>query len=306
MDAPIPDWYFSTMRAARRPRAWTPHTVEFHRTKYGRELLVDAAFVRSMPTFLRVPNPHRLRFHDILLVTRGRGTFRLDDERCVVEPGVMLFTRPGELRAWDVSGLDGACLFFAEEFVAEAFADARFLDAFSFFRVGRPSAALALEPAERRLFLARFRTMRREIRALGEDAPHALRATLYELLVLIQRWYARRHGRATSAPASPLVERFRRLVERDFRSRHRPAEYADELGVSPGHLSALCRARLRESAGRVVRRRLALEARRLLAHTELTAAQVGYVLGFEDPAYFARFFRRETGSAPSAYRLTSA
>src|SRR5262245_61894074 len=193
MDGPIAGWYFSTMRAATRPRAWTPHTVEFHRTKYGRELLVDAAFVRSMPTFLEVPNPHRLRFHDILLVTRGRGTFRLDGERCSVAPGVILFTRPGELRAWDVRGLDGACLFFPEEFVAETFADARFLDGFSFFRAGRPSARLALAPPERRLFLSRFRRMQQEIRALGDDAPHALRATLYELLVQIQRWYARRH-----------------------------------------------------------------------------------------------------------------
>src|SRR5262249_19001807 len=108
------------------------------------------------------------------------------------------------------------------------------------------------------------------------------------------------------APASPLVERFRRLVERDYARRHRLADYANELGVSPGHLSALCRSALRESAGRVVRRRIALEARRLLAHSQLTAAQVGFALGFEDPAYFARFFRRETGRAPSAYRLTSA
>ncbi len=302
MDAPAPGWYFSTMRSATRPAAWTPHSVEFHRTKYGRELLVDAAFVRSMPTFLKVPNPHRLLFHDILLVTRGRGTFRLDGERCRVAPGTMLFTRPGELRAWDVSGLDGACLFFTEEFVAEAFADARFLDGFSFFRAGRPSAALALAPAERRLFLARFRAMQREIRALGDDASHALRATLYELLVLIQRWYARRHGRAAGAPASPVVERFRRLVERDFARRHRLSDYARELGVSPGHLSALCRAALRESASRVVRRRITLEARRLLAHSGLTAAQVGFALGFDDPAYFARFFSREAGKPPTAYR----
>ena len=144
MDAPTPGWYFSTMGRRSRPGRWTPPAVEFHRTKYGRELLVDAAFVRAMPSFLRVPNPHVLRFHDILLVTRGRGTFRLDDERCRVAPGVLLFTRPGELRAWDVRDLDGACLFFSEEFVAEAFADVRFLDQLAFFREGRPSAALGL------------------------------------------------------------------------------------------------------------------------------------------------------------------
>lgn len=305
MDAPPPGWYFSTM--SRRPRSavWTPHAVEFHRTKYGRELLLDAAFVRSMPTFLAVPDPHLLRFHDILLVTRGHGSFRLDAEDCRVAPGVVLFTRPGELRAWDVRDLDGACLFFTEEFVAAALADARFLDQLAFFRDGRPSAALQLTRAESRVFLARFRAMQREIRALGDDAPHALRAVLYELLVLLNRWYTKRHGRAPVKPPNATVERFQRLVDRDHARRHRVAEYARELGVSPGHLNALCGATLRRSASRVVRQRLVLEAKRLLAHSDLTAAQVAFRLGFEDPAYFARFFRREAGVPPTAFRAAT-
>lgn len=255
-----------------------------------------------MPAFLGVPNPHRLRFHDILLVTRGHGTFTLDAERCRVAPGVLLFSRPGELRAWDVTGLDGACLFFTEEFVAEAFADARLVDRLSFFREGRPSARLELAPRERRLFLARFREMQREIRALRDDASDALRAVLYELLVLLNRWYAARHGRTPLAPPNAVVERFQGLVEQDHARRHRVAAYAAELGISPGHLSALCRRTLRRSASRVVRERLTLEARRLLAHSDLTAAQVGFRLGFEDPAYFARFFRREAGLPPTAFR----
>ena len=279
--------------------------MEFHRTKYGRELLLDAAFVSSMPTFLDVPNPHLLRFHDILLVTRGRGTFRLDGEPCRVAPGVVLFTRPGELRAWDVSGLDGACLFFTEEFVAAALADPRFLDQLAFFRDGRPSPALELTPAERRVFLARFRAMQREIRALRDDASHALRAALYELLVLLNRWYTKRHGQALGRPPNATVERFQKLVDRDHARRHRVADYASELGVSPGHLNALCRATLRQSASHVVRQRLTLEARRLLAHSDLPAAQVAFRLGFDDPAYFARFFRREAGAPPTAFRASA-
>lgn len=300
MDGPAACWYFSTM-APSRP-GFSPHAVEFHRTKYGRELLVDAAFVREMPTFLEVPSPHALRFHDVLLVTRGRGSFDLDGERCRVAPGVVLFTRPGELRAWDVRGLDGACLFFTAEFVAETLADPRFLSGLSFFRDGRPSAALALAPPQRSLFLARFRAMQREIRGLTDAAPHALRAVLYELLVRLDRWYQARHGTTPRTPPNATVERFQRLVERDHARRHRVFDYASELGVSPGHLSALCRDVLRSSAGRVVRQRVALEARRLLAHSDLTAAQVGFRLGFDDPAYFARFFRREAGLAPTEFR----
>jgi AraC family transcriptional activator of pobA len=304
MDGAAAGWYFSTMpRRRRSDGAERPPLVEFHRTKYGRELLLDAAYVRQMPTFLANPGPHVLAFHDILLVTSGTGVFTLDGEACPVAPGRMLFSRPGEVREWRVRGLDGACLFFSEELVRDAFSDPRFLDRFSCLAADRPSAQLALPPARRCVFLERFDVMQREIAALRDDVSHALRAVLYEILVLLDRWYTEAHGRpAPLAPANAVVERYISLVERDFARRHRVAEYARELGVSPGHLGTLCRAHLRRSAGEVVRARLALEARRRLLYLDATAAQVADGLGFEDPAYFARFFRREVGESPTGFR----
>jgi AraC-like DNA-binding protein len=302
MDARARGWYFSTMGRAGRGAVSRVHEVGFHRTKYGPELLVDAAFVRDMPTFLRVPTPHALAFYDLLLVTRGAGRYRLDGRAYAVRPGTLFFTRPGEHREWRVSGLDGACLFFTEEFVTEAFSDARFLDRWPYFVAERPSAALRLQPAQRRFFLQRFDAMRREIRMLRKDAPHALRAVLYELLVALGRWYSGAHGSLAQLVPHPTVERFRALLERDFAARHRVSDYARSLGLSPGHLSLLCRRHLRRSAGELVRARLALEARRLLAYADLGAAQVADRLGFADPAYFARFVRRELGASPSALR----
>jgi AraC-like DNA-binding protein len=303
MDGAAERWYFSTMRRRGRPRPpRAPRRIEFHRTKYGRELLVDAAFVRQMPLFIRTAQPHALAFHDVLLVTRGRGRFHLDGESYRVAPGTVVFSRPGELRRLDVAGLDGACLFFTEEFVTAFFRDARFLDQFPYFRPGRRSAALVLGPSERRLFLRRFAVMQAEIASLKEDAPDALRAELYELLVLLGRWYAARHGRAPLAAPGGVVERFCALVERDYARRHRVADYADALGVSPNHLNALCRRQIRQTAGARVRARLALEARRLLLHGSLGVAEIAFRLGFADPAYFARFFRREVGRPPARYR----
>jgi AraC-like DNA-binding protein len=301
MDAPADLWYFSTM--ARRPSAAAVRPVAFHRTKYGRELLVDAAFLRRLPHFDFSGRALALGFFDILLVTRGRGTVLLDDRALRIVPGTLLFTRPGEVRSLRVPGLDGACLFFAEEFVAEAFADARFLDRFACLRAGRPSPALPLTPGQRRAFLSAFNAMEREIAQLRDDATDALRAKLYGILVLVDRWYVARFGAPRAGDERGAVARFRGLLERRFATEHRVAGYAREVGLSPGHLSALCRRHLGRSAGACVRERLALEAKRLLLHTDLTAAEVADRLGFADPAYFARFFRREAGTPPSAFRV---
>ncbi|HZJ70277.1 MAG TPA: helix-turn-helix transcriptional regulator, partial [Planctomycetota bacterium] len=148
----------------------------------------------------------------------------------------------------------------------------------------------------------RFAAMQREIRRLPDDAAHALRAVLYEVLVLLDRFYVARHGRARAGPRSPLAERFGEALEKRFRSQQRVADYARELGVSAAHLSAVCRARHGRGAGALVRARVVLEARRLLAYTGLTAAQVADQLGFADPSYFARYFRREAGMPPSVFR----
>jgi AraC family transcriptional activator of pobA len=99
------------------------------------------------------------------------------------------------------------------------------------------------------------------------------------------------------------VERFQDLVEREFRRWHRVDEYAARLRVSPGHLSVLCKSHLGHSASGEIHRRLLIEARRLLLYTDKPAFAVARELGFADPAYFGRFFKREQRQTPRAYRV---
>ena len=279
-----------------------PWRVEFARRKYGPELLIDAAMLSDMPAFKPSADPHALSFLDILLVTTGRGWFEIDGARHAVAPGLLLVTTPGQVRRWDVTGLDGACVFFTKEFLRDAFADARFLDQFAFFNAARPSSALLLPAAERTQFLRRFRRMREELRTMRDDASDLLRARLYELLVLINRWYRQDHPQTHAATRNGIVERFQLMLDREFRQLHRVQDYASRLGVSPGHLNLLCRTHAGRSASAEIHQRVLLEARRLLRYTDKPAFVVAQELGFADPAYFGRFFRRETNVTPRAYR----
>jgi hypothetical protein len=67
-----------------------------------------------------------------------------------------------------------------------------------------------------------------------------LRAQLHETLVVLARHYAAAHRVAPQRATHRVVSRFRELVERDAAHRHRVADYAAELAVTPGHLSVLC------------------------------------------------------------------
>jgi AraC-like DNA-binding protein len=291
------------MRTVKPAAGPNPARIEFDRRKYGRDLLVDAAFVRQMPMFVTSDRPHVLAFHDILLVTEGRGHLLLDGESHEVKPGVVVFSLPGQLRQWRLANrMNGACLFFTEGFVADTFSNPRFLDQFAFFRAARASGVLRLGAAERRTFLRCFAQMQRELADFRRDANQSLRAGLYQTLVLLNRWYAARYGESADPAANKFVARFLRLVDRDFARCHRVAEFAGRLGVSPGHLNALCKLHARCTAGAAIRSRIVAEARKMLLHSELTAAEVSERLGFDDPAYFTRYFRRETGLVPTRFR----
>ena len=288
----------------RMKSASTPHpkirTIEFHRTKYGRELLIDVIRTAGVRSFDTQGAPHVLSFYEIFLVTRGRGTLTLEGSTYAVRPGTVFFTSPGQPRQWLARNLDGLCLFFTADFVEDFFKDPLFLFTLPYFHRDRGDLHLALSPAEGTALAARLRAMQREIRKLRADSPHALRAALYELLIQLSRAF---EARAREAPRENAIAlRLRRLIELHFRENHRPAAYARRLKVTVGHLNHLARRHLGRSAGIVIRERIALEAKRQLLHTDAAAAEVAYSLGFMDPAYFARFFRRETGVAPSRFR----
>lgn len=85
-------------------------------------------------------------------------------------------------------------------------------------------------------------------------------------------------------------------------SGHKVQDFASQLGISPAHLNRLCQEVSGQSPGALIEAVRLQEAKRLLAYTRMTIAEVGYRLGFEDPSYFARAFKRGQGVSPKAYR----
>jgi AraC family transcriptional regulator, transcriptional activator of pobA len=286
-------------------RSGVPRTgirrVAFDRRKYGRHLLIDVGWVHELTGFI-IGEPHSLGFFDIILVTRGKGWFWLDSHRHAVRPGEVFFTTPGQVRRWDTTQLDGVCLFFEDLFIKEFLQDDAFLDRLPYFQGDPARAALSLKPAAAGRVRARFAEMQRELAQNRRDSVDLLRAQLHETLIVLARLYASAHRVAPQRPTHRVVSRFVELVERDAVRRHRIADYAAELAVTPGHLSVLCTQYAGQRAKRLLDHVLVSRACRMLLYTDESVARVGASLGFEDPSYFSRFFRRETGQTPKEFR----
>ena len=109
-------------------------------------------------------------------------------------------------------------------------------------------------------------------------------------------------GKSAFLTSRLLTQRFRLAVEKGFRKTSSVREYAELLHVTPAHLSESVRLETGSAAGDVIRRRLLLEAKRLLLHSELTVSEIAFDLGFEDSSYFSRFVRRGVGFSPVDFR----
>ena len=95
---------------------------------------------------------------------------------------------------------------------------------------------------------------------------------------------------------------FGRLIDDNYAEHHLVAYYAGKIGISAAHLNVVCRQSAGKSALELIHERVLLEAKRNLAYTTLTVNVVSYAIGFSDPAYFTRFFKRHTGLAPRDFR----
>ncbi|MBZ6077902.1 helix-turn-helix domain-containing protein [Microvirga puerhi] len=142
---------------------------------------------------------------------------------------------------------------------------------------------------------------------LGSQAPGRLAAVEAHLaLALVALYRLQGHGReALSGPRDRALQhlgRFRQMVDQDFRTHKPVADYARRLGLTATHLNRICRDQLGETALGIIQQRLALEARRYLTFTSLSAKEIALALAFEDPSYFNRFFKRQTGQTPMAFR----
>ena len=99
-----------------------------------------------------------------------------------------------------------------------------------------------------------------------------------------------------------LLQRFRNLVEQEFRHQRPVSFYAGQLGVSPDRLHAICTRELRRSPLALIHERLFQEARIRLERSNASVQSISATLNFKDPAHFSRFFKNSCGQSPSAFR----
>ncbi|MEM1274633.1 MAG: AraC family transcriptional regulator [Pseudomonadota bacterium] len=142
-------------------------------------------------------------------------------------------------------------------------------------------------------------------RELAGQAPAMARALqAYGLLIstALTRELERQDGALGSKASHGLVRKFSDLMEGSYHQGFGVADFAKELGVTPTHLSRVCRETAGRPAHALLNERVMHAARAMLSDTRLSARAVSEQLGFSSPAYFTRAFAGYTGLTPTEFR----
>jgi AraC-like DNA-binding protein len=233
---------------------------------------------------LDLTRPQRPTFHHLLLVTRGEGTHTVDFTRHRLRTGTALHVAPGQVQQFGCEpGLDAWLIVFEPDFVRQVPATA-----------GVPAR---LAPPRLATITALFEAAAREFGAFdGTECARTLLRGLVEAIFLA----------LAVDPALPegaaLVDGFRAALERSFCKTHEVAAYAAILRCSTQTLTRHCARWVGKPAKRIIDERVALEAKRLLAHGGAPVAALAGRLGFRTPTQFVKFFRRLTKETPARFR----
>lgn len=259
---------------------------------------VEALVDRTRPSEWTIRAHAHLELHHIFHVQSGGGAMQADAATLHFAAPCLLLVPAGTVHGfhWELES-SGSVVTLAGSYLADFVR--RDADLARIFARASVVACGAAPHVARRIAALK--------QELGWAAPGyraAADAGLLDLLVTVLRLSGPDADRgAAPGPQATLVARLRERIEERFRLREPMEAHAAALGVSARRLRAACAAVAHQSPGDMLNQRAVLEAKRSLLYGNLSVAEVGYALGFADPAYFSRFFSRHAGVSPAAFRL---
>lgn len=267
--------------------------------------------LQFMPRFFHDNNghpmhPHKHDFYQIIWFQRGHGIHHVDFTDYPIVDNTIFFIAPGQIHAFDNnSDYQGVVIQFNAGFMAdEQSRESIFLkyDVFNAFD-SAPYYKVSEAEAERLKLLVN--EMSREY-CLTQAFAHKdyMQYLIRLFLIRVQRSGERKQCDKLyiTNTAHCTFVRFRQLLEQNFHKVHTVKEYATMLNVSTRALNEYVRQSSHRTPLQIINERIVLEAKRQIQHSPLKIKEIGYLLGFDDPSYFVKFFKRETHHMPTDFR----
>jgi AraC-like DNA-binding protein len=246
--------------------------------------------------------PHRHSYYTVLWSFNEAGRHVVDTHTFPFRPQTIWFIAPGEVHCIEPPQPQGVMFLFIPELFPSRTLDSGFLDKLSLFRShGHPIAlsddnAAALMNHTVAITDAFFSTDTFRMERIGAHLKLFL-LECNELLVMQKRKPAK-----NEPLQHPAVAAFKKMVAEHLHEWHKVDDYAGALCLSSHYLSELFGQATGQSPKEYISAQITAEAKRLALFSSLSVKEIGFRLGFDDPARFSRFFKQHTGFSFQTFR----
>ena len=259
----------------------------------------------SLESLVATPvKPHRNNFQAIIWIKKGSGTHLIDDRHFEIEPHTFMLISKGQVHAFNPGRETvGWAIRFADSFLDSAAYHSMYK--YSLFSNLTANSVLRVEDKDLLIYEALMEQIQNEYDNEREYAKAEILQRLVEVLIiklerLKQRQYTRQFN--TDRAAYQLFQQFNIDLENYFNSEHDVSSYAERLNISTRKLSETLKLFVGKPASRVIQERLVVEAKRYLRYTGKGVKETGFELGFSDPSYFSKVFKKVEGKTPKTFR----
>ncbi|WP_295935490.1 helix-turn-helix domain-containing protein [uncultured Alistipes sp.] len=255
----------------------------------------DLKFVRELPKLLG--NPHKTAFFQVVWLVRGDAVFRIDFREIPVEAGDVLIISAGQVVQFDtVSDYAGKMILFTPSFFTITELDSDFLYTSDVLNPVSLNTTIRVSDGTMNSLMT---LLDEELGRSGDDYQTGIAQSLLRVILLEAE---RKHRASHPAVVNSLARRFYNAVEQHFRRNRHAGYYVKLLGANEKNLSRQIKALAGKTPKVYIDSRIVLEAKRLLAYSNLTAKEIGFELGFDEPTNFAKYFRKHTRMTPAEFR----
>ncbi len=246
--------------------------------------------------------PHRHDFYTILIIKSAKGIHRIDFNDYPLSDHQVYFISPGQVHQVVEEKVSvGYSIVFSVDFLLENGIPLSFINDLNLFHDYGITPPLAVnEEAIAQLF-----NYCDEINSYHqtntEFKNHAIGAFLKLILIYCNNTCTLPKEDA-QIQGNTVLKSFKELVEIHYKEWHNTRNYAEALYISSDHLNRVVKSLIGKTAKEYIQSRITLAAKRLLHFSALSTKEIGYELGFKEPAHFSSFFKNCTGISPAAFK----
>lgn len=247
---------------------------------------------------------HRTGFYHIIWFHKGGLIHMVDFKQVKIKPNSILFLNKDTVQSFDNKAtIDGTAILFTDSFFCKSVADSQFLRSTILFNNLFSVSQIQLTK-QSTLFSSLLNLMKAELQHTKDQSqPDILKNLLHNFFLLAER-ELRTQGftEVKKGPDLDYVLLFKEVLEASYKTQKLVSSYAVQLLITEKRLNQATSKVLGKSPKQMIDDRVLLEAKRLLAHTNDSAKEIGFALGFEEPTNFIKYFRKHTGTTPVEFR----